>query len=206
MSFLRALRGFVVNNSDRSLKSLKSLAMNTVRFFFTATLAMSLFFAAGCASETSTTPPPRHSALTDADLAGLGVVPGAPASGQPVGSVEQAVGSDPCAIRLGEIQDALVRYYAARRELPQQLQFLWAENGTGLQLACPKSGHLYSYSREGLVNPGRTMRIIVWDDAPVHDGYRWCILMAISPSGGLALDIKPLPEAVFKTYIKPVEN
>jgi hypothetical protein len=181
--------------------------MSVLKLLFTVSLATSLLFVpTGCTSETSTTTMPRHSSLTDADLAGLGAVPAGPASGQRTGSVEQAVGSDPCSIRLGEIQDALVRYYAAKRELPQQLQYLWSENGTGLQLTCPKSGHLYSYSREGLINPGRTMRIIVWDDAPVHDGYRWCVLMAISPAGGLALDIKPLPEAVFKTYASPVVN
>jgi hypothetical protein len=139
---------------------------------------------------------PRHSALTDADLSN-------PWETNKPQTVEQALGSDPCSVRLQDIEGALVLSYAMNRQLPQQLQDLRGENGAALMLTCPTSGRPYLYSAQGLISPGRNMRIIVCDDAPVHNGYRWCIFMAPSKPGELALDVKPIPESLFKTYVLP---
>src|SRR5258707_7434411 len=114
---------------------------------------------------------PRHSALTDSDLSN----PWEPNKPQ---TVEQALDSDPCSVRLQDIEGALVLSYAMNRQLPQQLQELRGVGGAPLTLTCPTSGRPYLYSPRGLFSAGRSMKIIVWDDAPVHNGYRWCIFMA----------------------------
>jgi hypothetical protein len=139
---------------------------------------------------------PRHSSLTDADLANL-AAPNTPQT------VEQALGSDPCSVRLQDIEGALMLAYAMNRQLPPQLQDLRSGDGTPLMLTCPTSGRPYFYSPQGLFSAGRSLRIVVWDDAPVHNGYRWCIFMAPAKPGELAMDVKPIPESLFKTYVSP---
>jgi hypothetical protein len=158
----------------------------------------------GCV--TVTPPAQPRSPLTDADLTN-------PWAGEPTATapppeperIEKALGSDACSIRLGDIEGALVLYYAVHRQLPLQLQDLLADNGAPLPLSCPTSGRPYLYSAQGLVSPGRAMRIIVWDDAPVHNGFRWCIFMAPSHAGELTLDVMPIIERMFKTYAAPIQ-
>jgi hypothetical protein len=146
------------------------------------------------------------SPLTDSDLnnswAGTPATPAAPAQPE---RIEKALGSDACSIRLGDIEGALVLYYAVNRQLPLQLDNLRTDNGSPLPLSCPTSGRPYLYSAQGLASPGRLMRIIVWDDAPVHNGFRWCIFMAPTRTGQLSLDVRPIPESMFKTYALPAQ-
>jgi hypothetical protein len=164
---------------------------------------LSIFFLAialvGCTS--SSPPAPRHSGLTDADLtnpwANEPVATAAPAQPE---RIEKALGSDECSIRLGDIEGALVLSYALNHQLPTQLADLRSEDGAPLKLTCPTSGRPYMYSAQGLVSPGRAMRILVWDDAPIHNGFRWCIFGVPSRPGELALDVKPIPESMFRTY------
>ena len=162
-------------------------------------ILIALLVLVGCV----TTPQPTRprSPLSDSDLANpWGNTPASTASPAGPERIERALGSDACSIRLGDIEGALVLSYALNRQLPMQLQDLRAENGSPLPLTCPTSGRPYLYSTQGLVSPGKVMRIIVWDDAPVHGGFRWCIFMAPSHPGELSLDVRPIPEAMFRTY------
>jgi hypothetical protein len=114
-------------------------------------------------------------------------------------SADQAVGTDPCEMRLQNIEAAMLLYYSLNRALPPGLQDLVALSSDDLPLSCPVSHEDYLYIKAGLAVPGTPRRIIVCDATPAHMGKRWCIMMA-PPVPGAALELEPqeLPESVFK--------
>jgi hypothetical protein len=110
---------------------------------------------------------------------------------------------DPCATQLQNISGALLLYYAMHRSMPASLEDLGplADVDAPLQFVCPSSGLPYVYNPQGLVSAGRNKRIIVYDAKPVHDGARWCILMA--PPGAnssISVEVLLVEESDFKTY------
>lgn len=114
-------------------------------------------------------------------------------------SADQAVGTDPCEMRLQNIEAALLLYYSINRTLPTNLQELVSLSNDDLPLSCPVSHQDYLYIKAGVAIPGTPRRIIVCDATPAHMGKRWCIMMA-PPVPGAALELEPqeLPESVFK--------
>ncbi len=127
-------------------------------------------------------------------------------SGHPSGRLtpDEAVATDPCAMRLHDISGALLQYFALNKRLPDKLDDVkaFADAGEPLQLSCPASGKPYGYAPAGLVLEGRRKRIIVFDPTPAHDGQRWCVFMAddTRPGAAQSLEVLPVPEAVFHLY------
>ena len=120
------------------------------------------------------------------------------AEGGPV-SADEALGTDPCELRLQNIEAAMLLYYSINRTLPPALQDLVALSSDNLPLTCPVSHQDYLYIKDGLSIPGSPRKIIVCDATPAHMGKRWCIMMA-PPVPGAALELEPeeLPESVFQ--------
>ena len=122
---------------------------------------------------------------------------------------DQAVATDPCAIRLHDIGGALLHYFAVNKRLPDRLEEVqsFGDADQPLQFTCPTSGKTYGYAPQGLILEGRKKRIIVFDQMAAHDGQRWCVFMAEEPRPGAAQSIEVLavPEGVFRLY-RPAER
>jgi hypothetical protein len=122
-------------------------------------------------------------------------------------SPDEAVDSDPSAIRLHDIAGALLQYYALNKRLPDRLEeaATLADADQPLQLISPASGKPYGYVPQGLVLEGRKKRIIVFDPGP-HQGLRWCVFIAdqTQPGGAQSVEVLPVPEGVFGLY-RPAE-
>jgi hypothetical protein len=116
-------------------------------------------------------------------------------------STEDAVGTDPCAARLTNIEETILLYYSANGQLPARLEDLVSLANDALDLTCPVSHQQYLYFRDGLVSPGLSKRIIVSDPTPAHESKRWCIFMAPSaPGAALVLETREISEAVYNGY------
>ena len=123
-------------------------------------------------------------------------------------TLDQAVDTDACAIRLGDITAALTMYYGLNKQLPDSLEELkpLANPNGELLLTCPVSGQPYVYSPAGLLAIGTSKRIIVWDATPAHDGSRWCILMPpTQPGAAVSLELVALRESAFKMYVPAIQ-
>jgi hypothetical protein len=123
-------------------------------------------------------------------------------------TLDDAVASDPCAVRMGDITAALTMYYGLNKQLPGSLEQLkpLANPGSELLLTCPVSSLPYVYSPAGLLAVGTNKRIVVWDATPAHDGSRWCILMPPVQTGGVvSFELVALPEAAFKLYVPAIQ-
>jgi hypothetical protein len=116
-------------------------------------------------------------------------------------SADQAVGTDPCEMRLQNIEAALLLYFSINRTLPPRLGDLVALSSGDLPLSCPVSHQDYLYIKDGLPIPGSPRRVIVCDATPAHLGKRWCIVLAPPiPGGAMELETQELPESVFRDY------
>lgn len=116
-------------------------------------------------------------------------------------SADEAVGTDPCEMRLENIEAALLLYYSLKGELPSRLEDLVSLSSDDLDLTCPVSHREYLFIRGGLPIPASTRLIIICDATPAHGGMRWCITMAPStPGAALELEPEKLPESIFRGY------
>jgi hypothetical protein len=134
--------------------------------------------------------------------------------------------TDPCAAQLQDICEALLMYYAVKRELPPSLDELaryMARGGTQLQLICPISGQPYLYNRNGPLlsnslwltdNTGRSVNVsnqmtlghmVVFDPSPAHQGERWAIVFG-KDTRGTSPVASPfrIPEKSFQDVIRTV--
>jgi len=131
--------------------------------------------------------------------------------------------TDPCAAQLQDICEALLMYYAVKRELPQSLDQLapYASAGTQLQFKCPVSGEPYVYNRNGPLlshslyladNTGRSVNVanqvslghlVIYDASPAHKGERWAIVFGKDTRGTTPV-ASPfrIPEKVFQDAMR----
>jgi hypothetical protein len=159
-------------------------------------MVMALMTVIGCRS-TSTGqnhPTARTIQLSASDLA----------AGQTL-TPDEAVNSDPCAIRLHDIAGDLLLYYAVNKRLPERLEDLRSlgADETEPDFTCPLTHQPYVYVPNGLIGPGESKRIIVYDAIPAHNGKRFCILMPIhdKPGAAQSVEVLAVPEARFSTYL-----
>jgi hypothetical protein len=118
-------------------------------------------------------------------------------------SADQAVGADPCAARLHDIEGAMLLYYAIHKTLPEKLVDLapLADFDAPLVFTCPASGQPYGYNRDGLRAPGKTKNILVYDPTPAHNGKRWCIFTTPAGRGtSRSLEVLAVTDPFFRGY------
>ena len=119
-------------------------------------------------------------------------------------SLDQAIGTDPCAERLRDIEGALLMYYALHKQMPPSLQELapLADLDTPLNFTSPVTGAPFGYNAAGMPAPGRSKRIIVYETVPEHVGKRWCIRMPLTdPTAAQSAEVVEIPEADFGNYL-----
>jgi len=119
----------------------------------------------------------------------------------PAKSVELNSYLDPCAGRLQTIAGALLDYYVLYHHWPASLQELRPIGNEPLELTCPVSRQAYIYNRLGMVRPGDSRKLLVYDATPVHQGTRWGIALDRDLTGGNPVpDVISIPETQFRTY------
>lgn len=118
-------------------------------------------------------------------------------------SADQAVYTDPSAIRLEDIDEAILLYYRVQGSMPPTLDDLRSLGSIAadLNLVSP-SGQPYAYVPGGLSAPGSQKLLVVYDPADSANGRRWCILISPPhPGAPLSAEVLALPEIVFRTYL-----
>jgi hypothetical protein len=139
-----------------------------------------------------------------------------PPSANRAALVPPADAPETCDEQLQDICDALLQYYARKRQLPEKLEDLrpFAIEGRQLRFTCPVSGKPYLYDRGGptlnqstwltnargqpvqMSQPNTTGQLIIYDAEAVHDGQRWCIVFGRDIRGnGMRADPCRIPEA-----------
>jgi hypothetical protein len=168
-------------------------------------LAGALVVAAGCESTEVKRPqqalvhaPDRVTA--DADIQAPAPVSRAERRASPLSDA-----TDPCAGRLHDLCGILLQFYQVNHRLPANDQELSraASLDPTLELTCPVSGRAYVYNPVGIMTVDKQPRLILYDAAPSHRGYRWAIGI-IEPQeedGPLITKVVALPESTFT--VKP---
>src|SRR4051794_5700276 len=104
--------------------------------------------------------------------------PGPKAGSPPSMSIDRALKSDPCSVRMHEISGAMLTYLAMNGRMPAKLEELRAVTGLGegpLEFSCPVTGEPYVYVPGGL-RGGEDGRVIVLHDrSPDSTGMRWVV-------------------------------
>jgi hypothetical protein len=122
-------------------------------------------------------------------------------------SIDRALRSDPCSVRLHEISGAMLTYLAVQGRLPRTLDELQSVQGPGdgvLNFTCPTTGEPYVYVPQGLRSPGDTRQIVVHDRSPDATGLRWVVLMQPPKARQTpATWVMRLPESEFRRYQPP---
>jgi hypothetical protein len=116
----------------------------------------------------------------------------------------QRAATDPCALRMTDVEEAMINFYAINRRLPEQLDELksYALSGAQLNFTCPVSGRAYVYVPGGLQSAGRPKRILLHDATAAHEGKRWCILLApLKPGQAAFMEVLPVDDKDFHTYL-----
>lgn len=120
----------------------------------------------------------------------------------PPGTASTAViaNTDPSAMKLHDIEGALLMYYAVNKKLPdrfEQLQPL-ADVDTPITLDCPGSDQPYVYTPDGIKLQERDARIVLYEPAPLHSGYRLTIVIdEPGPLKPLVAEVVAMPESFF---------
>jgi hypothetical protein len=123
-------------------------------------------------------------------------------------SIDRALKSDPCSVRLHEISGAMLTYLALHGRMPRNLEELQSAQGPGdapLTFTCPTTGAPYVYVPQGLRSAADARQIVVHDRSPDASGLRWVILMQ-PPKGRQtpATWVTRMPDPEFKSYQPPV--
>ena len=108
--------------------------------------------------------------------------------------------TDACASRMHDIAGAILLYYLDHRKLPANLDELQSMPGLDEPLAftCPVSKLPYIYNPDGIMLPEKNARVILYDAAPSHSGYRWAIRIdEPQQDQPLVARVVALPESFF---------
>lgn len=118
----------------------------------------------------------------------------------PLADNAQAVVSntDPSAMKMHDIAGALFFYYAMNKRFPEKIEDAFAVGDVPLDMNVPGGKGQYVYTPDGFLLQDRKSRIVVFEPAPLHDGYRLAITIA-DPEGTQPLVAKviALPESFF---------
>jgi hypothetical protein len=130
---------------------------------------------------------------------------------QPDLTPDQVANSDPCSTELHDIEGLLLTYYALHKELPQDLDQLQPliEPGAVIDFTCPTTHQPYIYIPGGIRSPLQSRQIILYDAVPHSNGFRWCIFVSpliLHPGASLVMEVQPVPEATFRTFLPPNPN
>src|SRR4051794_36879320 len=94
-------------------------------------------------------------------------------------SIDRALNSDPCSVRMHEISGAMLTYMAMNGRMPEKLEELRAVTAVGdgpLEFSCPVTREAYVYVPGGLrAEEGRV--VVLHDRSPDAAGLRWVIQM-----------------------------
>ncbi len=103
--------------------------------------------------------------------------------------------TDPCAMRLHDICGPLLLFDSTYEHLPPTLADLRKLPGfANLDLTCPVSHQPYLYAPNGIIVPGQSGRIIVYDPLASHADHRWAIvLLPPNRDGALWTKVVALP-------------
>lgn len=109
--------------------------------------------------------------------------------------------TDPCALRLDEINSALLIYYSHFKKMPETLEALQSAALTNrpLEFTCPVSGKVYVYAPTVLYGPGPERRLVLYDPVACHKGRRWAVVAAPSrPAQPVTTWVVPIDDPTFK--------
>jgi hypothetical protein len=164
----------------------------TLRFGALTVLTLTLV---GCQTTTTTTTPRKtitHTQTLDQSST---------SADKPI---DQITPTDPCASQLHDLCHPLLLYYATRHQLPERIEELRQIPGfESAHFICPVSKKPYIYNPIGVQTAGQPARIVLYDPAPSHSGFRWAISI-IEPqreSDPLITKVIGLPESHFSLRI-----
>jgi len=167
---------------------------------YSAILTVSLALLAGGCQSSSTLPPPRQqqSGVTRLPIAGQQQTD-VPANST---SVDQAVLSDPSAVKLDSIIEGILLFFQQNKGMPGKLDDLRSIAGEEqLDITAP-SGQVYVYYPQGLTSPGTSKLLVVCDPQESPNGRRWCILVSqLNPGAPLTGEVLAIPEIVYRSYL-----
>lgn len=118
--------------------------------------------------------------------------------------IENALHSDPCALRLQQIGGALLEYYAIHGRLPTRLEDLstLTDLEQPLSFSCPGTGKPLVYVPSGLVRLADPQPIVLFDPTVDRARLRWVIrLRRPTPREAGTTFVEHLPESVFQTFV-----
>ncbi|MGC4034211.1 MAG: hypothetical protein QM754_21235 [Tepidisphaeraceae bacterium] len=106
--------------------------------------------------------------------------------------------TDPSALKMHDIAGALFFYYAMNKHFPEKIEAAFAVGDVPLDMNVPGGHGQYIYTPDGFLLQDRKSRIVVFEPAPLHDGYRLAITIA-DPEGNQPMLAKviALPESFF---------
>lgn len=114
-----------------------------------------------------------------------------------------AIATDPCAVRLDDINGALLLYYTLNKQLPENLEQIrpLADDGAALNFTCPLSQKPYTYLPVNPDVPVSEPCLILFDSTPAHRGLRWGILATpAKDKQPVTFTVIQLDEAALRTY------
>jgi hypothetical protein len=129
--------------------------------------------------------------------------PAPSAGGSRLVSSDQAVYTDPSALRLEDIDGAILLFYHIEGSMPPKLEDLRSIGSAGADLNFNSpSGQPYGYVPGGLSVAGTQKLLVVYDPVETANGQRWCILISPpQPGAALSAEVMALPEIVFRAYL-----
>lgn len=145
-------------------------------------------------------------------------------------TIRETIADSPCAQQLQDLGGYLLLYAKVNHAMPAKLEDVRQVMGMGeeIKFSCSASHRPYLYVPNGLRSDGvrtsqayehfpdamkrdtdPTMVVVLADPEPAHSGARWCVFMSPArPGRGRAIDVRIVPEPVFRTFIPvtPIEQ
>src|SRR4051812_9323468 len=105
-------------------------------------------------------------------------------------------GMHACADQMHEIAGAILLYYSTNHRMPATLEELGKSPGGESigEAKCPVSGTKYAYEPQGVIGPGGSSHVVVYDVNAVHGGLRLGISVSVPKSGALVTKVVALPK------------